>query len=91
MSGDSKKGGQSLVRFDEAMQLVEQRSGDDLAMRQFVGRAVTLVVVARTQGKVPTTPLDMVFYVERMFDFYEQREALRRIFDGEDLRWWDDM
>lgn len=79
-----------LTRFDEAMLLVKHRSAGDLGLRQFVMRAITLLAVARAKGARPTSPVDMVFYVERMFEFYEQREALRRIFAGEDLRWWPD-
>ena len=76
------------VNYEKAMERVGTL--DDVAAEQFVMRAVTLVINSYSAGAVPDTKLDMLFFVDRMIELFRQRDALVRIFAGEDLRWWED-
>ena len=78
----------ALRKHDEALTFV--RSLGDAQREQFIMRFVTIMMVRVARGERPVTPLDMQFVVECASALYDQREALRRIFDGEDLRWWGD-
>jgi hypothetical protein len=74
------------VHYDEAMARV--RGLGDVALEQFVMRAVTIVVQRFAAGRTPEGRFDMLYFVEVMIDLYEQRDALARILKGEDLRWF---
>jgi hypothetical protein len=76
------------INHDAALSQV-RAIGDPIA-EQFVMRAVMLVVNANSAGKVPDEKFDMLFFVERMVEFFGQKDALSRILAGEDLRWWPD-
>jgi hypothetical protein len=39
---------------------------------------------------MPANTLDLLYFVEVMIDLYEQKAALVRILNGEDLRWFVD-
>jgi|GEM_PF-3961102 len=76
------------VNYDEAMARVRELG--DASLEQFVMRAVTLVVQRFAAGQLPQERFDMLYFVGVMVDLYEQRDALARIFKGEDLRWFGD-
>jgi hypothetical protein len=76
------------VNYDEAMARVRELG--DASVEQFVMRAVTLVVQRFAAGKRPAASLDMLYFVAVMVELYDQRDALTRIFNGEDLRWFGD-
>jgi hypothetical protein len=76
------------VNYDEAM--VRVREFGDAALEQFVMRAVTLVVQRFAAGRFPGGTFDMLYFVEVMVELYQQKDALLRVFNGEDLRWFGD-
>lgn len=76
------------VNYDEAMTRVRELG--DASREQFVMRAVTLVVQRFVSGTVPKSKVDMLYFVGVILDLYEQRDALTRIFNGEDLRSFGD-
>ncbi|RKH06293.1 hypothetical protein D7V97_22755 [Corallococcus sp. CA053C] len=78
------------VNYEAGMELAQSFAGD-IGLSQFVMRAVTLTMNHCLSGKPPpATPLDLRFFVQMMAALYEQRNALARIFEGEDLRAWAD-
>jgi hypothetical protein len=76
------------VNYDEALARV--RAVGDTSLEQFVMRAVTLVVRRFEAGAFPDGKLDMLYFVEIMIDLYQQKDALVRVLNGEDLRWFGD-
>jgi hypothetical protein len=76
------------VNYDEAMARVRELG--DVALEQFVMRAVTVVVQRFGAGWLPAGKFDMLYFVGIMVDLYAQRDNLARIFKGEDLRWFVD-
>ena len=54
-------------------------------------RAVTVVVQRFAAGRLPEGQFDMLYFVDVMVELYAQRSALVRVFNGEDLRWFDDV
>lgn len=76
------------VNYDEALARV--RAVGDTSLEQFVMRAVTLVVRRFEGGAFPDGKLDMLYFVEIMIDLYQQKDALIRVLNGEDLRWFGD-
>ena len=77
------------VNYEAGVELAQ--SFEDIGLSQFVMRAVTLTMNHYLSGKPPpVAPLDLRFFVQMMAALYEQRNALARIFEGEDLRAWTD-
>lgn len=76
------------LNYDAAM--ARARSYGDLAKEQFVMRAVTAVLTRAMRGDEPSGPFDLLFYVQTLEDVYAQRDAIAKLFAGEDLRWWPD-
>jgi hypothetical protein len=77
---------QPWLRYDEAMERV--RGYVDPALEQFVMRGVTLVIQDYGHGRAPCERLDMLYFVTVLEQLFAQRDALARIFAGEDLRAW---
>lgn len=85
MSEGKKQQEPPWINYKAAMARIDSL---DVPTQQFTMRAVTLVVSAfQFQSITPDSPLDLLYYVERMIEFYGQRRELVRIFAGEDLRW----
>jgi hypothetical protein len=76
------------INFEAAMERV--RGFKDVGLEQFVMRGVMVVVSNFQDGRLPETPLDMMYLVDVLCGLYEQRPALLQIMNGEDLRWWGD-
>ncbi len=78
-----------LLRQDEAAQLL--RSVKDLTTSQLMNIAGTLIIKRYLkQEGLPITDFDLKFFMEVMMEFCGDHDTLRRILDGEDLRWFAD-
>jgi hypothetical protein len=76
----------ALLRQQEAFERV-RLTDDDLALNQLLNRAL-FHVIKRFQDAdtAPISDFDLLFFVEATTDFCSNREVLKRILDGEDLR-----
>jgi hypothetical protein len=74
------------VNYEDAMTRV--RAYSDLALEQFVMRAVNIVVQRFAEQRFPAEKLDMLYFVEVQEQLYEQKAALIRVLNGEDLSWF---
>jgi hypothetical protein len=63
---------------------------DGLGRKQFVLHCLMSAVRRIIAGDIPESPVDMPLLIGCASDLYDRREALARIFAGEDLRWWPD-
>lgn len=75
---------------EAAKSYVDSLPKADLALRQFLARAMMSARMRAAAGDSPGEPFDLLFFVKTMVDLFEQRANLARIIAGEDLRWWSD-
>ena len=76
------------VNYDEALARVRELG--DASLERFVMRAVAVVVQRFAAGTIPDGKFDMLYLVEIMIELYQQKDALVRVLNGEDLRWFGD-
>ena len=78
-----------LLRQDEAKQIIS--SVDDLMVSQLMNLAHFQMVKWYTSSEKPIAgDFDVCFFMEVMREVFSDKETLRRILNGEDLRWWSD-
>lgn len=73
------------TNYDDAMARIRGYEGP--ALEQFVMRGITIVVQNFSNANYPAEKLDMLYLVMILEQLFGQRESLKRILDGEDLRW----
>ena len=75
-----------LLRQQEAISVIE--SADDLVTRQLLWNA-HFALIRRYLAQTEDLPdVDACFLMEVMRDMFSEKHIIRRILDGEDLRWW---
>jgi len=80
----------ALLRQDETF--ARLRSTDDLALNQFLNRALFHVIKRFPDADTaPIADFDLLFFIETMAEFFSNGDVLRRILDGEDLRLMDEL
>jgi hypothetical protein len=78
-----------LLRQDEAKLIMS--SVNDLMVSQLMNLAHFQVIKWYTSGeKVIASDFDICFFMEVMKEVFEDKETIKRILQGEDLRWWSD-
>ena len=77
-----------VVNQRQALELIARTS--NLALREFFdvfGRAAFQTLSARVDYKID---FDLGFFLSVVAEYFGKKELLLSIFNGEDIRWWDD-
>lgn len=79
-----------LLRQDEAKLCLSSVDGD-LMLSQLMNLAYYHVVKLYTSGeKILACDSDLSFFMEVMKKVFSDKEYIRRVLNGEDLRWFSD-
>ncbi len=79
-----------LLRQEEA-KLCLSSVDSDLVVSQLMNLAYFHVVKLYTSGeKLLACDSDLCFFMEVMKEVFSDKTTIKRILDGEDLRWWSD-
>jgi hypothetical protein len=79
----------ALLRQQAAFERL--RSAEDPALNQFLNRALFHVIKRFPDADTaPIADFDLLFFIDTMAEFFSNRDVLRRILDGEDLRVMDE-
>jgi hypothetical protein len=78
----------ALLRQEETFERL--RSVEDLTLNQLLNRAMFHVIRRfAAEDAAPIADFDLLFFLDTMAEFFSNRDALRSILDGEDLRFMD--
>ena len=78
-----------ILRQDEARQIL--LSVEDLTTNQLLNKANMCILSKYMQNReLLMSDFDLKFFLEAMLEFCSDHENLKRILDGENLRWFDD-